>query len=118
MKAAAPETKSTPAVSSGPKPGPAKAAAPKIGPGTVEGRILDLEGRPIAGATVRVKFVQAPPAGQFEAFLDEVKRLGKRPYELPYAFVAPPEQGPAAQGAGPSFLARLGLVKPPPDPDL
>ena len=101
-----------PAVSSGPKPAQAKAAAPKIGPGVVEGRILDLEGRPIAGATVRVKFIQAISAGQFEAFLDEVKRLAKRPYDFPYPIVAAPEQGPAAPGAGPSFLARLGLVKP------
>ncbi len=115
VKPAAPGTKPTPAVSSGPKPGQAKAAAPKIGPGVVEGRILNLEGRPIAGATVRVTNVMAVWAGQFEAFLDEVKRLGKRPDDFPYP-IMPPERGFAAQGAGPSFLARLGLVKPPPTP--
>ena len=84
----------------------------------VEGRILDLEGRPVAGATVRVKFVQAPPAGEFDAFLDEVKRLGKRPDDLPYAFRAPPEGAPSEGARRPSFLERLGVVKKPPTPSF
>ena len=115
VKPAAPETKPTRPVSSGPMSPQAKTAAAKTGPSLVEGRILDLEGRPIAGATVRVKFVQAPPAGRFDAFLDEVKRLGKRPYELPYAFVAPPDQASSWGGGRPSFLVALGLVKKPPN---
>ena len=62
-----------------------------------------------------MEVVQAPPAGKFDAFLDEVKRLGKRPDDLPYAFgrrrtgLLPGERG------GPSFLESLGLVKPAPD---
>ena len=41
---------------------PRAGQAPEAGaPIPVEGRVLDLEGRPVAGATVSVQFVQAPP---------------------------------------------------------
>jgi RNA polymerase sigma factor (sigma-70 family) len=113
-KPAVPEKKPERPVDAGPKSPQGKPAAARTGPPVVEGRILDLEGRPIAGATVRVEVVQAPPAGKFDAFLDEVKRLGKRPDDLPYAYRAPPEGAPSGGPRGPSFLERLGLVKPPP----
>ncbi len=59
----------------------------------VEGRILDLEGRPVAGATVSIQHVQSPPGGKLDAWIDEVKRLGKQPFGLP--IMASPGQGPA-----------------------
>ena len=66
-------------------------AAPDAGPTSVEGRVLDLEGRPVSGATVAVKYVQSPPDGKLDAWIDEVKRLGKEPFGLPIM----PTQGQA-----------------------
>ena len=57
----------------------------------VEGRILDLEGRPVAGATVSVKYVQSPPDGKLDAWIDEVKRLARQPFGLGIM----PDAGPA-----------------------
>jgi RNA polymerase sigma factor (sigma-70 family) len=62
----------------------------------VEGRVLDLEGRPVAGATVSVQHVQAPPDGRLDAWIDEVKRLGKQPFGLPV--IAAPDRGAASFG--------------------
>jgi hypothetical protein len=59
---------------------------------TIDGRILDLEGRPVTGATVTVKYVQAPSDQTFDAWIDEVKRIGKQPFGLPY--VGMPRRGP------------------------
>lgn len=78
---------------------PAVPASPAQGRTTVEGRILDLEGRPVAGATVGVKFVQAPPDGKLDAWIDEVRRLGKQPYGLPII---------ASPGRRPPFSATTG----------
>jgi RNA polymerase sigma factor (sigma-70 family) len=117
-KPAIPEKKPERPVNAGPKSPQGQPAAARTGPSVVEGRILDLEGRPVAGATVRVKFVQAPPAGKFDAFLAEVKRLGKRPDNLPYEFRAPPEGAPSEGARGPSFLEKLGVVKKPPTPSF
>jgi RNA polymerase sigma factor (sigma-70 family) len=105
--ATAPKTEPSPPAAAGPKAPQAKAAAPKNGPPLVEGRILDLEGRPIAGATVRVKYVQSPPNGKLDAWIDEVKRLGKQPFGLP--LVAMPGQGSSGPSLAQSFLANLGL---------
>ena len=49
----------------------------------VEGRVIDLEGRPVNGATVAIKYVHSPPDGNLDAWIDEVKRLGKQPFGLP-----------------------------------
>jgi len=51
-------------------------------PVMVEGRILDLEGRPVAGATVRIQHLQSAPDGNLDAWIDAVKRLAKEPYGL------------------------------------
>ena len=59
-KPAVPEKKPERPVDAGPKSPQGKPAAARTGPPVVEGRILDLEGRPIAGATVRVEVVQRP----------------------------------------------------------
>ena len=48
----------------------------------VEGRVIDLEGRPVNGATIAIKYVQSPPNGDLDAWIDEVKRLGKQPFGL------------------------------------
>ncbi|SIO36728.1 RNA polymerase sigma factor, sigma-70 family [Singulisphaera sp. GP187] len=48
----------------------------------VEGRILDLEGRPVAGATAKVKWVYTPPDGKLDAWIDTIKRFSKKPYGL------------------------------------
>ncbi len=103
--AVAPKTEPAPAtVSKAPQ---AKAAAPKSGPPVVAGRILDLEGKPVAGATVRVKYVQSPPDGNLDAWIDEVKRLGKQPWGLPV--VATPGQSSSGRSLAQSVLAGLGL---------
>ena len=44
----------------------------------VEGRILDLEGRPVAGATISVTDFELPPDGKLDVWIDELKRLGKK----------------------------------------
>jgi RNA polymerase sigma factor (sigma-70 family) len=104
---AAPSPVSSPPSTAGPKTPQAKAEAPKSGPPIVEGRILDLEGRPIAGATVQVKYVQSPPDGKLDAWIDEVKRLAKQPFGLP--IVTMPDQGSSGRGLAQSVLAGLGL---------
>ncbi|WP_406698202.1 sigma-70 family RNA polymerase sigma factor [Singulisphaera sp. Ch08] len=48
----------------------------------VVGRIVDLEGRPVAGAMVNVKWLYTPPDGKLDAWIDTIKRLGKEPYGL------------------------------------
>ncbi len=70
-------------------------------PMPVEGRILDLEGRPVAGATVRVQLVQAPADRKLDAWIDEVKRMGKQPHGLPIIASPPPNNG------GGNFLRSL-----------
>ncbi len=48
----------------------------------IEGRILDLEGRPVVGVSVRVESIQAPKAGTLDAWI-EAARLGQKTwYEL------------------------------------
>jgi len=39
----------------------------------IEGRILDLEGRPVAGAKVSVDFVWAPPEGDLSPWIEKIK---------------------------------------------
>ena len=46
------------------------------------GEIVDLEGRPVAGATISVKYVLSPPEGKLDVWIDEVKRLAKQPFGL------------------------------------
>ena len=74
-----------PVIAAAPPPGRAIAAPSSDDPSTmpVDGRILDLEGRPVAGATVNIQHVQSPPDGKLNAWIDEVKRLGKQPFGLP-----------------------------------
>ena len=43
----------------------------------VEGRILDLEGRPVAGATIIVSRVQLPDGGNLDAWIDRARRMEK-----------------------------------------
>jgi RNA polymerase sigma factor (sigma-70 family) len=66
---------------------PARATAPAArDDGTtirVEGRILDVDRRPVPGATVQIKFVQSPPGGKLDAWIDQIKRLAKQPFGLP-----------------------------------
>src|SRR5262249_55399678 len=96
-----------------PKASQAKAVASKAGPPLVAGRVLDLEGKPIAGATVRVERVQSPPDGKLDAWIDEVKRQGKRgtrdgtvrPFGLP--ILAMPGQPRSSATTGPDGRFRL-----------
>ena len=86
--------------------------APDAGPTSVEGRVLDLEGRPVSGATVAVKYVQSPPDGKLDAWIDEVKRLGKEPFGLPTMSI-PGHAQPTATSIGRnmalSVLSIMGL---------
>jgi hypothetical protein len=100
-----------PPASSGPKAGQSQPAPPRSGPTLVEGRILDLEGRPIGGASIRVKSIQAPPNGKLDAWIDEVKRVGKQPIGLP--FVKLPGPALSGQGAAQSVVANLDLKTKP-----
>jgi hypothetical protein len=90
------------------------APAPDAGPTPVEGRILDLKGRPVAGVTVSVKYVQSPPDGKLDPWIDEVKRLAKPPFGLPI-MASPGQNEPAAvtagRGATLSLLSGRGLVR-------
>src|SRR2546421_513193 len=62
-----------------PAAGPAApAAANPAGPVPVEGRILDLEGKPIAGATVRVERVSRPAGGDLSDWLERNVEKEKR----------------------------------------
>jgi RNA polymerase sigma factor (sigma-70 family) len=103
--AAVPKTEPFLPVTAEPKASQAKAVASKAGPPLVAGRVLDLEGKPIAGATVRVKRVQSPPDGKLVAWIDEVKRLGKRPFGLP--ILAMPGQPRFSATTGPDGRFRL-----------
>jgi hypothetical protein len=73
-------------------------AAPAGVPTTtsIEGRILDLEGQPVEGATVAIKRVELPPDGKLDAWIDEIKRLGKQPWSL----IGAPGTSPAAATTG------------------
>jgi len=48
----------------------------------VSGRLLDLEGRPVAGATVRLTTIAAPPGGDLTPFLNAARDSKVRIYEL------------------------------------
>jgi beta-lactamase regulating signal transducer with metallopeptidase domain len=48
----------------------------------IAGRLLDLEGRPVSGATVRVTAVHAPPGGDLSPFLAAAKNVRTRLIEL------------------------------------
>jgi len=48
----------------------------------ISGRLLDLEGRPVAGATVRADAVAAPPGGDLAPFLNAARNSRLRIYEL------------------------------------
>jgi len=48
----------------------------------ISGRLLDLEGRPVAGATVRADAVAAPPGGDLAPFLNAARTSKLRVYEL------------------------------------
>jgi RNA polymerase sigma factor (sigma-70 family) len=48
----------------------------------IEGRVVDLEGRPVTGATVRVKAVWMPPGGTLDPWLQAVKAKEGPEYEL------------------------------------
>ena len=75
-----------PVVASAPGYGPDWAALEQVQPGTeltlrlvadevpIAGRVLDLQGRPIAHAAVHVDRIAAPPAGDLGPFLDAWKR--------------------------------------------
>ncbi len=67
--------------------------ATKVGPGEVTlrlapdipiaGRVLDLEGRPIAGVSVSVRRIEAPPEGKLDAALKSIQRDGNRVFHHP-----------------------------------
>jgi RNA polymerase sigma factor (sigma-70 family) len=60
----------------------------------VEGRVLDLEGRPVAGASIKVQHVEPPPNGKLDAWIDEFQRLSKLPqYAIVWA-AGTPRPGP------------------------
>lgn len=82
-----------PAARSDPQTGGQASSREPAAPVPVEGRILDLEGRPVVGATVRVQVVQAPADRKLDAWIDEVKRLGKQPHGLPVVASPPPSNG-------------------------
>jgi RNA polymerase sigma factor (sigma-70 family) len=56
----------------------------------VRGRVLDLQGRPVPGATVQVMGIEVPANGDLEAYLEEYKRSVNQTYGKNRSFSAPP----------------------------
>jgi RNA polymerase sigma factor (sigma-70 family) len=79
----------------------------KSGPDTaINGRLIDLEGREVVGATVKVTQMWEPGEGGLEGWIDHVKRLGKHPYGLSAA--GPLRGGPLPQATtGPAGYFRI-----------
>src|SRR5262249_49772738 len=77
----------------------------------VEGRILDLEGRPVVGAKVRVKYVQSPPGRKLDAWIDEGKRPSRRPYTLNHLFSRGSTPRPVATTGRDGRFRILGLPR-------
>jgi RNA polymerase sigma factor (sigma-70 family) len=49
----------------------------------IEGRVLDLQGRPVKGVSVHVQEVAAPETGDFDAVLKSIQRDGNRVFSHP-----------------------------------
>ncbi len=49
----------------------------------ITGRVLDLEGRPIAGVSVSVRRIEAPPGDNLDAALKSIQRDGNRVFHHP-----------------------------------
>jgi RNA polymerase sigma factor (sigma-70 family) len=55
----------------------------------IEGRLLDDQGRPVAGAVVRVEKLYAVPAGDLSPIIDALRRLDLNPYQRSYPRIGP-----------------------------
>ncbi len=55
----------------------------------IEGRVVDLEGRPVAGVSVRVASVQVPKTGTLDAWIEEARLDRKAWSELSNALLGP-----------------------------
>jgi RNA polymerase sigma factor (sigma-70 family) len=75
----------------------------------IQGRIFDLEGKPLAGVTVRVRAVHAIPDGGPQAFVDWLTRIGPRPTQSILQSAPPGATDKVVTGADGKFrLTGLG----------
>jgi RNA polymerase sigma factor (sigma-70 family) len=95
------------AVARPPQPGEAKPQAPAGSASGIEGRIVDLEGRPVAGARVQVPNLWAAPGNDLGRWLDRARDTG---VNGPWEGLSPsPANLTATTGADGRFrLARVG----------
>ncbi|MHB1562072.1 MAG: sigma-70 family RNA polymerase sigma factor [Isosphaeraceae bacterium] len=75
--------------------------------GSIEGRILDLEGRPVAGARIRAVWIWSPRSGDLGQWLEETRKRGRYPGQG-----MTPKESTLAAAAGSDGRFRLDGVGP------
>src|SRR5262249_34925268 len=96
------------AVARPPQPGEAKPQAPAGSAPGIEGRIVDLEGRPVAGARIRVPNLWSAPGNDLGRWLDRARDTG---VNGPWEGLSPSSANLTAP-TGPDGRFRLARVGP------
>ena len=99
-KPAVPEKKPERPVDAGPKSPQGKPAAARTGPPVVEGRILDLEGRPVAARPSAWRSSRRPRRASSMRSSTRSSGWARRPDDLPYAYRVPRGRGSFRRNEG------------------
>jgi RNA polymerase sigma factor (sigma-70 family) len=90
------------------RPADPQVQAPKAVPTMpVEGRVLDLEGRPVAGASVSMTDFESPLDGKLDAWIDELKRLGQKTSNRPRSIASTGRRPIPSATTGPDGRFRI-----------